>query len=163
MLSAKLFGEGGSYDSDVYRAVFELAPSTIAVLAEDDPRKAYVKVNAAIAKGVPESGDAAAKTVLAAHVDYAKAYGSRETADKILGAAEKAEAKARDNWHTAIRQDPPCTICAGVRSGVDPSVDGSRGRVQRAESLARRFAQACAPGREPAWTLRDPTPGRQAK
>ena len=42
VLSAKLFGEGGSYDSDVYRAVFELAPSNIAVPGEDDRRKAYV-------------------------------------------------------------------------------------------------------------------------
>ena len=93
-----------AYDSEVYRAVFELAPSNIAVLDEDDRRKAYVKVNDAIAKGVPKSCDAAAKVVLAAHADYAKAYGNRETVDKILGDAEKAEAKARDNWHTAIRQ-----------------------------------------------------------
>ncbi len=103
-LSAKLFGESGSYDSDVYRAVFEVSPSKIAVMAEDDRRKQYVKVNDAIAKGVPKACDPAAKAVLAAHGDYAKAYGNRENADKVLGDAEKLEGKARDNWHTAIRQ-----------------------------------------------------------
>ena len=104
VLSAKLFGESGSYDSDIYRAVFAIAPSKLAALAEADRRKGYILVNDAIAKGVPKSCDIAAKAALAAHADYAKAYGNRETADKLLTDAEKAEAKARDNWHTAIRQ-----------------------------------------------------------
>ncbi len=104
VLSAKLFGESGSYDSELYRGVFELAPSKIAVLGEEDRRKAYVAVNTAIAKGVPKACEPAAKGVLAAHGDYTKAYGAREAADGVLRDAEKIEAKARDEWHTAIRQ-----------------------------------------------------------
>jgi len=94
----------GTNDRDLYRGVFALAPSKVAVLGEDDRRKAYLAVNAAIAKDVPKACEAAAKGVGAAHGEYNKAYGNRDTADGVLRDADNAEAKARDEWHTAVRQ-----------------------------------------------------------